>query len=72
MRKPIAAVILTVSIATPSAQATDFNVEIVHLSNAIYYTPFLVATDPDGTASSLTSQHRFDNPTVQVRIERVD
>lgn len=32
-----------------TASAVDFNVRIVNLSNAIYYTPFLVAAHPAGT-----------------------
>ena len=50
MRKSIAAVLVAASMATPSAQATDFNVRIVNLSNAIYYTPFLVTAHPQGTS----------------------
>ncbi len=36
--------------AAPAANATQFSVEIENLSNAIYFTPFLVAAHPEGTA----------------------
>ncbi len=39
-----------------SASAADFNVRIINLSNGIYYTPFLVAAHPDGTALFTTGQ----------------
>ncbi len=39
-----------------TASATDFNVRIINLSNGIYYTPFLVAAHPDGTALFTTGQ----------------
>ncbi|MEM7765755.1 MAG: spondin domain-containing protein [Pseudomonadota bacterium] len=36
-------------VAAGSAQATDFNVEIVNLTSGIYYTPFLVAAHTEGS-----------------------
>lgn len=43
------AAVLAASItAMPAANATQFEVEITNLSNAIYFTPFLVAAHPDG------------------------
>ena len=42
--------------ATPAAHATDFNVEIVNLTNGIWYTPFLVAAHPEGTRLFATGQ----------------
>lgn len=49
MKKTIHAALLTASIAAiPAANATQFDVEITNLSNAIYFTPFLVAAHPDG------------------------
>ncbi len=50
MRKTIATALLAAAAASPSAYATDFNVRITNLSNAIYYTPFLVAAHPAGTS----------------------
>ena len=43
-----AAMFATSLAAMPAAQATDFDVQITNLSNAIYYTPFLVAAHPAG------------------------
>jgi hypothetical protein len=34
--------------AAPAANAVDFDVEITNLTNAIYFTPFLVAAHPNG------------------------
>ena len=42
--------------AVAPSQATDFNVEIVNLSNGIWFTPFLVAAHPDGTNLFTTGQ----------------
>ncbi len=42
--------------AAPAAQATDFNVEIVNLTNGIWFTPFLVAAHPEGTSLFSTGQ----------------
>ncbi len=44
-----AAVAASALLAQPAA-AVDFEVRIDNLSNAIYYTPFLAAAHPDGTA----------------------
>lgn len=51
MKRPLlsAAVAATAFFAQPAA-AVDFDVRIDNLSNAIYYTPFLAAAHPDGTA----------------------
>jgi len=42
--------------ATSAAQATDFDVEITNLSNAIYFTPFLVAAHPAGNNLFVSGQ----------------
>lgn len=39
-----------------AANATDFNVRIINLSNGVYYTPFLVAAHPAGTSIFTTGQ----------------
>jgi hypothetical protein len=50
MKKTIHAVLLTASIAAvPAAKAAQFEVEISNLSNAIFFTPFLVAAHPEGS-----------------------
>ena len=50
MKGPICAVLLSAALLTgPVANATDFNVEIVNLTNGITFTPFLVAAHPEGT-----------------------
>lgn len=56
MRKTILAAALASSLAAAPASAVDFDVRITNLSNAIYYTPFLVAAHPDGTALFATGQ----------------
>ncbi len=51
MKTQLYAGLLAASLAAaPAANATQFDVEIENLSNAIYFTPFLVAAHPDGTA----------------------
>ena len=56
MRKALATLALAATIAPLPSHATDFNVEIVNLSNAIWYTPFLVAAHPEGTSLFTTGQ----------------
>ena len=49
MKKILYATALAASLAAaPAANAVDFDVEITNLSNAIYFTPFLVAAHPAG------------------------
>ena len=51
------AALASIALSTmPAANATDFNVEIVNLTNGIWYTPFLVAAHPDGTSLFTTGQ----------------
>ncbi|MDJ0711276.1 MAG: spondin domain-containing protein [Woeseiaceae bacterium] len=51
MKTKLHAGLLAASLAAaPAANATQFSVEIQNLSNAIYYTPFLVAAHPEGTS----------------------
>ncbi|MEM9403417.1 MAG: spondin domain-containing protein [Pseudomonadota bacterium] len=51
MKKTLAAAVLAGSLAlTPSANATDFTVEITNLTNGIHFTPFLVGAHPEGTS----------------------
>jgi hypothetical protein len=57
MKKTIHAAFLAASIAAiPAANATQFEVEITNLSNAIYFTPFLVAAHPDGNKLFMVGQ----------------
>ncbi len=51
-----AAVLATSFAAMPAANATDFDVQITNLSNAIYFTPFLVAAHPAGNNLFLSGQ----------------
>jgi len=51
-----ATVLATSFAAVPAANATDFDVQITNLSNAIYFTPFLVAAHPAGNNLFLTGQ----------------
>lgn len=51
-----AALIAASLIASSLANATQFNVRIVNLTNGIWYTPFLVAAHPDGTSLFTTGQ----------------
>lgn len=51
MKKVLCAAVLAASVtAMQPANAVEFDVRITNLSNAIYYTPFLVAAHPDGTS----------------------
>ena len=51
MKKALCAAALAASVtAMQPANAVEFDVRITNLSNAIYYTPFLVAAHPDGTS----------------------
>ncbi len=51
MKKVLSAALLAASVtAMQPANAVEFDVRITNLSNAIYYTPFLVAAHPDGTS----------------------
>lgn len=51
MKKVLCAAALAASVtAMQPANAVEFDVRITNLSNAIYYTPFLVAAHPDGTS----------------------
>lgn len=53
-----------------AANATDFNVQIVNLTNGIYYTPFLVAAHPEGTSLFTTGQPA--SPEIQAMAEGGD
>lgn len=51
MKKSLCAAALAASLfAAPASQATDFNVEIINLTNGITYTPFLITAHPEGTS----------------------
>lgn len=57
MKKTLCAALLAVSLsAAQTAGAVDFDVRITNLSNAIYYTPFLVAAHPAGNNLFTTGQ----------------
>jgi len=57
MNKTFCAALLAASLsAAPSAHAVDFDVQITNLSNAIYFTPFLVAAHPAGNNLFSTGQ----------------
>jgi len=57
MRTTYCAAMLAATLATaPAANAVDFDVEITNLSNAIYFTPFLVAAHPAGNNLFVTGQ----------------
>ncbi len=57
MKKPLLAVAAVTSIAAmPAANAVDFDVQITNLSNAIYFTPFLVAAHPAGNNLFVSGQ----------------
>ncbi len=56
--------------AVPAAHAVDFNVQIVNLTNGIYYTPFLVAAHPAGTSLFTTGQPA--SPEIQAMAEGGD
>ena len=49
MKKTLCAAALAASLVAAPANATDFDVTITNLSNAIYFTPFLAVAHPDGT-----------------------
>ena len=50
MKGSIRAMLVSASLlAGPVASATDFNVEIINLTNGITFTPFLIAAHPTGT-----------------------
>jgi hypothetical protein len=57
MNKTLCAALFAASLsAAPSANAVDFDVQITNLSNAIYFTPFLVAAHPAGNNLFSTGQ----------------
>lgn len=57
MKKAVLTALLAASVAGGhAANATDFDVEITNLSNAIYFTPFLVAAHPAGNNLFVTGQ----------------
>jgi len=57
MKSMLHAAALAVSISIlPNANATQFEVEITNLSNAIYFTPFLVAAHPAGNNLFMVGQ----------------
>ena len=57
MNKTLCAALFAVSLsAATSANAVDFDVQISNLSNAIYFTPFLVAAHPAGNNLFSTGQ----------------
>ena len=57
MKKTLCAALLAVTVsAAPAANAVEFDVTITNLSNAIYYTPFLVAAHPAGNNLFVTGQ----------------
>ena len=57
MNKTLCAALFAASLsAATSANAVDFDVQISNLSNAIYFTPFLVAAHPAGNKLFSTGQ----------------
>ena len=57
MNKTLCAALFAASLsAAPSANAVDFDVQITNLSNAVYFTPFLVAAHPAGNNLFSTGQ----------------
>ena len=57
MKKSLCAAMLAASLSTaPAANATDFDVTITNLSNAIYFTPFLAVAHPEGNNLFVTGQ----------------
>ncbi len=57
MKNTLYAVVAATSIAAmPAANAVDFDVQITNLSNAIYFTPFLVAAHPAGNNLFVSGQ----------------
>lgn len=67
MKNVFRAIVLSASLAAMPSQATDFNVEIVNLSNGIWFTPFLVAAHPEGTSLFTTGQPA--SPEIQAMAE---
>ena len=51
-----AALISTALLAGTVANAAEFNVRIINLTNGIWYTPFLVAAHPAGTSLFTSGQ----------------
>jgi hypothetical protein len=57
MKAFLGAALVTIYLITGQlANATDFNVRIINLTNGIWFTPFLVAAHPDGTSLFTTGQ----------------
>jgi hypothetical protein len=56
MKKALCAAALAASWVAAPANATDFDVTITNLSNAIYFTPFLAVAHPDGTNLFVTGE----------------
>lgn len=57
MKKTLCAAMLAASFTiAPTANAVDFDVQITNLSNAIYFTPFLVAAHPAGNNLFVSGQ----------------
>jgi len=56
MKKTLCAAALAASLVAAPASATDFDVTITNLSNAIYFTPFLAVAHPDGTNLFVTGE----------------
>ena len=57
MKKSLfAALTASAAMFGPAANATQFDVEITNLTNAIYFTPLLVAAHPDGNNLFATGQ----------------
>ncbi len=52
-RVAICAVFLS---GSTTASAVDFNVEVINLTNGLWYTPFLIAAHPEGTSLFTTGQ----------------
>lgn len=56
MKSIVTAAIASLALYGATANATDFNVRIVNLTNGLYLTPLLVSAHPDGTALFATGQ----------------
>lgn len=57
MKRTLCAAMLVASLsAVPTANATDFDVTVTNLTNAIYFTPLLVAAHPSGNNLFMTGQ----------------
>lgn len=61
---------LTMGLSAGSAQAVDFSVEIINLTNGIAFTPFIVAAHPEGT--SLFTAGAAASPELQAMAEGGD